>query len=127
MPSKNYTLFFVISVGFVLLSIAFITILGQAGNKNASPDDIRAKAGVASSVHVTGTVLSYDAAANTMSVANIQFSNASPDAKTMGTWTVTPRIQDFVPSNYVGKRVDISVDATTFDTGAKTLTAIAIQ
>jgi hypothetical protein len=128
MPSKNYTLFFIMSVGFVLISIAFITILGQTSKSgNGDTVDIRAKAGVANAMKVTGTVASYNSSTNLLVVNNINFQNADASSKGMGTWMVTPPAKDFVPSSVIGRQVIISVDSATFNTGNKTLTALSIQ
>lgn len=128
MPSKNYTLFFVMSVGFVLISIAFISILSQTKKtENGENVDIRAKAGVANSMKVTGVVASYNASENTLTVNNVNFQNANANSPGMGTWTVVPPVKDFEPLSSVGKKVTIFVDAASFNTSAKTLTALDIK
>jgi hypothetical protein len=120
MPSKNYTLFFILSVGFVLISIAFITILGQTSDRDGSNADIRAKATVQNSMQLEGVVESVDL--GTIIVNNVKFVD-NPDAKPMGTFTVT------VPADVrvsPGQSVALSVDAATFNVPNKSFTALAV-
>jgi hypothetical protein len=129
MPSKNYTLFFIFSVAFVLLSIGFITILGQ---KSSNPDDtstdLRAKAGVAAALKIKGTVSAYNPGEKTLIVNNVQFDTAGQNDKSMGTFTVTVTQKDFQASlGRPGTNVLLSVDAESFNTLQKTMTASSVS
>ena len=126
MPSKNYTLFFIFSVGFVLISIAFITILGQTSKKDNGNVDIRAKATVANSLKFIGIVGTVDSSARTITVDQVKFENKKDEPASMGTWVVkqSPDIQP--GSIMAGNKILISADAATFDASAKTMTALAI-
>lgn len=123
MPTKNYTLFFLLSVGFVLISIAFITILGQTNNRDSGAADIRAKATVQNSMQLEGDVASVDTKAWTMVVNNVTFAD-NQTAKPMGTFTV------IIPNNTnvkSGQRVVLAVDSQSFNVTSKTFAALAVQ
>jgi hypothetical protein len=124
MPSKNYTLFFIFSVGFVLISIAFITILGQTSKKDGENVDIRAKATVANSLKLIGIVT--DVKEGSITVGQLKFESKKDEASDMGTWEVTipPTVNHSGVS--IGKKVFINADASTFNTAQKTMTALAI-
>ncbi len=126
MPSKNYTLFFIFSVGFVLISIAFITILGQTSKKDNGNVDIRAKATVANSLKLVGTVSEVNAAERTMTVENIKFESKQTESATMGTWVVKQPTDGSANSISTGRKVLISADAGSFNTSAKTMTALTV-
>lgn len=129
MPSKNYTLFFILSVVFVLLSIGFITILGQhSSNPEDTSADLRAKAGVAASLKLTGTVSAYNPGDNTLVVNNVKFDNSGSNGLSMGTFTVTIGQKDFTTSlAKPGTALLLSVEASSFNTSTKTMTAVQIQ
>lgn len=125
MPSKNYTLFFILSVGFVLISIAFITILGQTSDKDSGTTDIRAKATVANSLKIIGTVS--EIGAGTMNVSQVKFESKANEAGDMGNWVVTLPADYKAGSISVGGSVLISADASSFNTSGKTMTALAVS
>jgi len=127
MPSKNYTLFFIFSVGFVLLSIAFITILGQTSKKDNGSADIRAKATVANSLKLTGVVGSMDPGARTLTVDQVKFESKENEASNMGTWIVTEPADYKAGTVTIGKKVLLSIDASTFNASSKTMTALAVS
>jgi len=127
MPSRNYTLFFIFSVGFVLICIAFITILGQTTNKDGQNSDIRAKATVANSLRLVGVIDSIDPAAQTVVVSGLKFENKETETADMGTWIVTLPREVVASSLRVGKRAAISADASLFDASNKTLTAVGLN
>lgn len=124
MPSKNYTLFFILSVGFVLLSIAFITILGQTSSPDTVSKDIRAKATVQNSMQLTGTVSLVDG--GSITVDNVQFID-NKNAASMGTFVATPGPGVSLNNIRIGTTVRLSVDAATFDTQRRTFTVIGIN
>ena len=126
MPSKNYTLFFILSVGFVLLSIAFITILGQTSKKDNGNVDIRAKATVANSLKLVGVVTAIDPSTRTLTIDQVKFESKANETKNMGMWVVTQPADFKSGSVTIGKNVFINADAATFNTTAKTMTALAI-
>lgn len=127
MPSKNYTVFFIFSVGFVLASIAFVTVLQQTSKKEGVSSDIRAKATVQNSIKLVGVITGTQSDNGTITVSDVRFQDATPDAKSMGNFTVT------VPANTpssdlrVGGRVLLAVDAATFNAGAKTMKALEVR
>lgn len=124
MPSKNYTLFFILSVGFVLLSIAFITILGQTSSTDSVSKDIRAKATVQNSMQLTGTVSLVDA--GSITVDNVRFAD-NDNTASMGTFTAYPGSGVSISNIRIGSTVRLSVDASTFDTQKKTFTVLRIN
>lgn len=124
MPSKNYTLFFILSVGFVLLSIAFITILGQTSSTDTVSKDIRAKATVQNSLQLTGTVQTVDA--TSFIVENVKFVD-NTNAATMGTFTATLGPNVNTKNLRTGATVRMSVDASSFNTQGKTFTVLSLQ
>lgn len=126
MPSKNYTIFFILSVGFVLLSISFITILGQTSSKEGPNKDIRAKATVQNSLLLTGTVSSIDVSAGTFVVEQVKFVN-NDKAPSMGTFTATVSTGVEMKMIKVGTNMRLSVDAASFNTQGKTFTVLAIN
>lgn len=121
MPSKNYTLFFILSVGFVLISIAFITILGETSSRDGGSTDIRAKATVQNSMQLEGVVAS--SSNGSIVVDNIHFAD-NADAAPMGTFTVV--VPEGTPVRS-GDTVVLSVDAATFNVAQKTFTALAVS
>lgn len=127
MPSRNYTLFFIVSVGFVLICIAFITILGQTTNKEGDNSDIRAKATVTNSLRLVGFVNSVDTSLRTVVVSSVKFENKEKESADMGVWTVTLPKEVSASNVRTGKRVVISADAAQFDVATKTLTALGFN
>lgn len=126
MPSKNYTLFFILSVGFVLLSISFITILGQTSSKEGPNKDIRAKATVQNSLSLTGIVSSIDTGSRTFVVDQVKFVN-NDEAPAMGTFTATVATGVDMKTIKVGTTIRLSVDAASFNTQGKTFTVLAVN
>lgn len=125
MPSKNYTLFFILSVGFVLLSIAFITILGQTSKPDTGSADIRAKATVQNALKLVGVI--EGVSGNTLKIGQVKFESKKDEVTNMGSWTVTAP-SSFQPGSLsTGMKVFLSVDASTFNTETKTMTALAIS
>lgn len=120
MPSKNYTLFFVLSVGFVLISITFITILGQTSSKDKGTTDIRAKATVQNSMQLQGVVGTVDG--TTLTVTDVSFAD-NDSAKPMGTFTVIVPAETSVVR---GQRVLLYVDSATFNIAEKKFTALSV-
>lgn len=127
MPSKNYTIFFIFSVGFVLISIAFITILGQTSKKDNGNVDIRAKATVANSLKLVGTVADIDVVSRTATVNQIKFQSKETEAGDMGSWTVTLPTDFKSGSVTAGRKIFINADAASFNTSAKTMTALSVN
>ncbi len=127
MPSKNYTLFFILSVGFVLITMAFITILGQTTSKDGEATDIRAKATVANSLKLVGNVISIDPSTRTLVVSDVKFESKKNETQTMGTWTVTIAGDVNMTTITPGRQVLISADASTFNITNNTMTALAVS
>lgn len=127
MPSRNYTLFFVLSVGFVLICIAFITILGQTTNKSGENSDIRAKATVSNSLKLVGLVSSVDQSTRTIKVSGLKFENKASETADMGEWLVSLPTETNASQIRQGKRIIINADAAKFDITSKTLTALAVN
>lgn len=126
MPSKNYTMFFILSVGFVLVSIAFITILGQTSSSSTENRDIRAKATVQNSLQLTGVVTSSDTIARTLVLSNVRFAN-NDTAQDMGTFTAQVDSGVEITTVRSGTSVVVSVDASTFNAGEKTFRVLAVS
>lgn len=125
MPSKNYTLFFILSVAFVLVSIAFITIIGQTNSRN-SGSDIRAKATVQNSLQLLGTVSSVHSSDQTLVIDNVRFVN-NDSTGTMGTFTGVAGEDVSFSQIKQGMNILMSVDAGTFSVGEKTFTVLAVS
>ena len=114
------------SVILVMATVAFTAIINRT--KPESSTDIRAKAGVLSTLKLTGTVVSIDTTKNILTVAQLKFHNQIGESidTSLGTWTVTPP-PAFVLSTLVpGKEVVITADASTFMVDAHAVKATAI-
>ena len=127
MPSRNYTLFFFLSIGLVLVCIAFITILGQTDKKDTGNADIRAKASVSNSLQLVGIISDIDSTNQVLSVDQVKFENKSSEPDSMGLWKMSVPRDYKILSIPVGKKIYINVDAATFNVTQKTMVALAIS
>lgn len=115
------------SVILVVATVAFTAIINRA--KPDSSTDIRAKAGVLSTLKLTGTVGAVNIANNNFTVAQLRFHNQNGESieTTLGTWTVTPPPAFTLSSLTPGKEIVITADASTFMVDAHTVKATAIS
>ncbi len=127
MPIKGFKhtqTIFIGSVVFVILAIGFISLLGNI-QSNRSSGDIRAKAGVAATLKLSGIVSSVDENKGVILVDRVQFLDTQ-DNQTLGSWTVTPPVSFRMESLGPGTKVVLTVNPTTFLAASHTLTATNI-
>lgn len=119
---KHAQAIFVGSVMFAIMAVGFISLLGSSNNQSQA--DTRAKAGVVSTLKLTGVVQSVDETKGVIIVNQLQF--LDQQGKNLGTWTVTPPQGFNVLSISPGTKVVITVNSTTFMAATHTVTATQI-
>ncbi len=124
MKNKNNTLLYIaVSVGLIVAAIAATAILNKS-KENAS-SDIRAKAGVASTLRMTGTVAAVDSTKGTFTLADMRFASSESNT-TLGTWIVTPPPEFSLGSLSAGTQLTMTIDPTTMLTQSSTVMATQI-
>lgn len=122
-PKQNNLLFFVGSVGLLVVAIGIIAFLqGRATSQEAT--DVRARAGATSNLELTGTVSSVDYDNTVFMINNAKFKNGE---QSLGSWTVTPPAGFSLSSLSSGKTVVLSVRPETFDASTHTLSATEVK
>lgn len=112
------------SLMLILAAIAVTTILNRTSN-SADGVDVRAKAGVANTLQLTGIVASVSQSTGTLAVDNVMFAS-STNNDNLGLWTVSSPLVD-LSTFPVGSKITLTVDATTFLVTTHTMTATQIK
>lgn len=124
MQKKNNTVLYVgISIALIIAAIAVTAIFNNA--KQGTSEDIRAKAGVTSTLRVAGTVSSVDEARGVFVLSNFRFTTSESPAN-MGSWTVTPPPGFALSSLSGGTKITMTIDPATMLAVSSTVTAIQI-
>lgn len=105
-----------IVLGLVIGGIIITSIITAVKNSGA-PTDIRAKAGVTNTVHLTGVVTDTNLTDGTMTVANVEIAKESRSGPAVNyqTWIVTPPRSYSLASVTIGSRVTFVISAASFD------------
>lgn len=123
MKKKNNTLLYVvIIIGLIVSAVAATTIVNHS---QSGSSDLRAKAGVATTLRMTGTVITVDSTKGTFALANVRFATSESNT-TLGTWTVTPPPGFSLGSLSAGTQITMTVDPTTMLATNSTVTATQI-
>ncbi len=124
MQKKNNTMLYIgVSIALIIAAIAATAIVNNA--RQGSSEDIRAKAGVTSSLRVAGTVTSVDEGQGTFVLSNFHFTT-SENPTNMGTWTVSPPPGFKLGSVSDGSKITMIIDPATMLAASSTVTAIQI-
>lgn len=118
-------LIYVLSVVLVLAAIGITAIINNV-NKGNSATDVRARAGTANALKLTGFVSSVDTINNTVVLDNVNFL-ANPTQNGLGSWTVGIPANFKISSVVAGSQIIISVDSTTFKVSSHTVNALEIS
>lgn len=126
--SNNSLLYFLASVGLVLITIVFTTIVDRTSSTQ-NGTDIRARAAASATLKFTATVSAVDSAQGTLTVDNLRFTNKTQGdiGKTLGTWKIIPPRGFILSSVKPGSKVTLSVNPKTFQITSHTLTSTAIS
>lgn len=120
--------YFLASVGLVLITVIFTTVVDRT-QSNQGGTDIRARAADPSVLKFTATVSAVDNTERTLTVENLRFANKEtggiPEA--LGTWKVFPPRGFILSSVKPGSKVTLSVNPKTFQITSHTLTSTAIS
>jgi hypothetical protein len=122
---QSRNLFYLIAVvSLVVVAIVTTAIINAVKNSQSSPTDIRAKAGVANTLQLTGLVAGTNEAGDFI-VNDVQFSenSRSGPARNYGTWTVTPPRTVSPGSIGIGQQINFTVDSASFDVLSKKVVA----
>lgn len=122
---QNNILFFIGSVLLIIVAIAVSAILQKNTTSQEKSSDVRARAGVASSLELTGALSSIDESSNVFILDNVKF--AGSDTQSLGTWTVSPPPNFSISSLSAAKTVRIKVNAATFLATSHTVTATEVK
>lgn len=122
---QNNILFFIGSVLLIIVAIAVSAILQKNTTSQEKSSDVRARAGVASSLELTGVLSSIDDISNVFILDNVKFPGS--DTQSLGTWTVSPPPKFSLSSLSAGKTVRIKVNAATFLATSHTVTATEVK
>lgn len=119
MNRKNNTLLFVgISLILIISAIAATAIISRT--KDGGSSDIRAKAGVTTTLRMKAMVATIDETKGTIVVSGLMFSDSQND---LGSWTVTPPPGLSVSSLSAGQTISLSVDPSSMDVATHTVRA----
>lgn len=124
MQKKSNTMLYIgVSIALIIAAIAATAIVNNS--RSGSSEDIRAKAGVTSTLRVAGTVTSVDEGKGTFVMSNFHFTT-SENPTNMGTWTVTPPQGFNLGSISSGSKITMTIDPATMLAESSTVTAIQI-
>ncbi len=124
MKKKNNTIVYVaVIIGLIIAAVAVTAVVNRT--KDGQSSDLRAKAGVTTTLRMTGTVAAVDESKGSFSLANVQFASSESNA-TLGMWTVTPPPGFSVGSLSAGTQITMSIDPTTMLAESSTVTATQI-
>lgn len=128
MRGTDSFLYLIATVGLVIAAILTSAIINATRDKQASPTDIRARAGATNTLKLIGTVSSVDEVQRALMVDDVQFAQESISGapKNLGTWTVTPPFQFSLGTAYPGASVQFAVDAKTFDVASRSVVATEV-
>lgn len=119
------------SVALIVTAIIATAILNRTRNAE-QPQDIRARASVASLLRMKAIVTAVDEANGTVTVNGLMFVGNAPEQLsaagrvTGGEWTVHVGSGVSLGALSPGMRVELQVDPSTFDIAQRTLTGVAI-
>lgn len=129
MPSKKNSslLYFLASVGLVIIAIVFTAVVDRVRSP-APSTDIRARAGKSLALKFTAVVSEVNEVEGILTVDNLRFAGQERGAatKTLGTWKVTPPPRFRLSSVAPGSRITLAVNPTTFQTTTHSFTATEI-
>lgn len=120
---------YAIALGILVIAGIITTAIIDSVKNNQSATDIRAKAGVVSTLKLTGTVDTVDESAGTITVLDVQFADESRSGKAVnyGTWTVTPPSTFSLLQATPGKKMMFTVQSDSFNVASKKVTAAAVS
>lgn len=130
MSKKPDAMVYAIALGaLIVVGIITTTIINVVKNNQSSAVDIRAKAGVVSTLKLTGTIDRVDEAAGTITVLNVQFADESRSGQPVnyGAWTVTPPATFLISSATPGSRITFTVNSDSFNVSSKQVVAAEIK
>lgn len=122
---QNNIFFFIGSVLLIIIAIAITTIVEKNASSKDTSTDVRARAGVASTLELIGSVSSIDFASNVLILDMVKF--PGNDEQSLGTWTVTPPAGFSLSTLTAGKKIRLKVNASTFLATSHTVTATEIK
>lgn len=115
-----------IGASFILIVFAIAaTAFFNRSSQSSSAADLRAKAGVTSSLKMTGAVSSVDIGKGVLVVGDLRFAS-SEQPQNLGVWTVTPPPEFTLATASPGATVTITIDPQTFLAATHTVTATRI-
>lgn len=126
MQKKGLNVFFVGSIGFLILALGFVTILNRTKSSDTGTD-VRAKAGILATLKMSADVVSVDDNKGTINVDQLKFLDRGDGQLSLGAWVVTAPPTVSVGSLSVGEHVSLIVDPSTFLAQSHTLTATEIH
>lgn len=125
MQKKGFNVFFIGSIGFLILALGFLAILNRT-KSTENGTDVRAKAGIVATLKMSADVVSVDDNKGTIYVDQLKFQDRGDGQLSLGAWTVTAPPSISVGSLSVGERISLIVDPATFLAETHTLTATEI-
>ena len=126
MQKKGFNVFFIGSIGFLILALGFLTILNRT-KSSENGTDVRAKAGIVATLKMSADVVSVDDNRGTINVDQLKFQDRGDGQLSLGAWVVTAPPTVSVGSLAIGDRISLIVDPATFLAETHTLTATEIR
>lgn len=123
---KKNNMFLFGSVILIILAIPLVSLVSKSGSSTSG--DVRARAAVVKTLQMNGTVNNIDEAKGIVVLDNVYLADESRsgDAKSMGTWTVTPPTNFNFASLLPGQSIVMNIDSKTFLATSHTVTALTI-
>ena len=126
MQKKGFNFFFLGSIGFLILALGFVTLLGRTKSSDTGTD-VSAKAGITSTLKMSADVVRVDDNKGSIQVDQLKFLDRGEGQLSLGAWVVTAPPTVSVGSLSQGDHISIIVDPLTFLAQSHTLTATEIR
>ena len=123
---SNNVIYIFVSVILIVVAIASTAVINRLRSPNDGVVDVRARAGITSSLRFTGVVSSVDEAKGVINVDSLQFATGESASSILGVWTVTPQPGFVLSSVGPGTKISIVAEPTTFLINSHTVTATQI-
>lgn len=115
--------------GLILAGVITTAIINAVKSNQGTATDIRAKAGVVSTLKLIGIVDHINDTDGTIVVNNVQFASESRSGKAVnyGTWIVTPPATFSILSAIPGNTITFTINSDSFDVATKKVVAAQVS
>jgi len=128
MKKKSNRYIYILAILVLIIAGVVTTALISSARNKESPADIRARAGVVSTLKFTGTVSDLDTGNVTITVDNVVLHSESRSGQEVnyGTWVVTPPRTFNMFNTSVGETITFVVNSDSLDVASRQVVASQI-